>query len=152
MKHIWLLFLISGLSACGTGDDPHTFVANAGKDLRGKVAPLPEVKPYEPFTYAATDLPDPFKPRKLAPAPGSGKGGGVQAPRDHVKQALENFPLESLKMVGTLQQNKLTYALVKTPDNNLYQVKIGNYLGQNFGIITLITDSEIKLTDTYLLH
>lgn len=147
MKYRFLLSLAILLSGCGTGDDPHTFVANAGKDLRGKVAPLPEVKPYEPFNYSATDLPDPFKPRKLAPGPASGKGGGVEPPRDHIKQALENFPLESLKMVGTLQQNKLTYALVKTPDNNLYQVKIGNYMGQNFGIVTLITDSEIKLTE-----
>lgn len=148
MRKINLLpLLVLGLSACGNGDDPRSFVANAGKDLRGKVQPLPEVKPYEPFVYAATDLPDPFKPRKLTPPSGSGTPGGLQPPRDHVKQVLENYPLEALKMVGTLQQNNMTHALVKTPDNNLYRVKQGNYMGQNFGIITQVSDSEIKLTE-----
>ena len=148
MRKIYLLpLLVLALSACRSGDDPRSFVANAGKDLRGKVQPLPEVKPYEPFVYAATDLPDPFKPRKLTPPSGSGAPGGLQPPRDHVKQVLENYPLEALKMVGTLQQNNMTHALVKTPDNNLYRVKQGNYMGQNFGIITQVSDSEIKLTE-----
>jgi type IV pilus assembly protein PilP len=147
VKKLALLPLVIALSACSGGDDPHTFVANAGKDLRGKVQPLPEVKPYEPFVYAATDLPDPFKPRKLTPPSGSGKAGGLQPPRDHVKQVLENYPLEALKMVGTLQQKNMNYALIKTPDNNLYQVKQGNYMGQNFGIITQVSETEVKLTE-----
>lgn len=135
------------LAACGgPGDDPHDFVKNAGKDLRGKVAPLPEVKPYEPFTYEAMDLPDPFKPRKLAPPAGSG-GGGLQPDFNRPKEALENFPLESLKMVGTLQQGKVMYAIVKTPENSLYRVRPGNHMGQNFGIITQVTDGEVKLTE-----
>ena len=147
MKKLILLPIVILLSACGGGDDPRAFVANAGKDLRGKVQPLPEVKPYEPFVYAATDLPDPFKPRKLTPPSGSAKGGGLQPPRDHVKQALENYPLEALKMVGTLQQGSMNHALIKTPDNNLYRVKQGNYMGQNFGIITQVSDTEVKLTE-----
>jgi type IV pilus assembly protein PilP len=147
VKKLNLLPILLLLSACNGGDDPRTFVANAGKDLRGKVQPLPEVKPYEPFVYAATDLPDPFKPRKLTPPAGSGKAGGLQPPRDHVKQALENYPLEALKMVGTLQQGKMNYALIKTPDNNLYRVKQGNYMGQNFGIITQVSDTDVKLTE-----
>lgn len=134
------------LSACGgSGDDPREFVKNAGKDLRGKVEPLPEVKPYEPFTYEATDLPDPFKPRKLAPPAG---GGGVLQPDfNRPKEALENFPLESLKMVGTLTQGKTIYAIIKTPENNLYRVRVGNHMGQNFGIITQITENEVRLTE-----
>jgi type IV pilus assembly protein PilP len=147
VKKLSLLPILLLLSACNGSDDPRTFVANAGKDLRGKVQPLPEVKPYEPFVYTATDLPDPFKPRKLTPPAGSGKAGGLQPPRDHVKQALENYPLEALKMVGTLQQGKMNYALIKTPDNNLYRVKQGNYMGQNFGIITQVSDTDVKLTE-----
>ncbi len=147
MKKLALLPLLLVVSACSNGDDPRSFVANAGKEMRGKVQPLPEVRPYEPFIYAATDLPDPFKPRKLTARAGSGNAGGLQPPRDHVKQALENYPLEALKMVGTLQQNKMNHALIKTPDNNLYRVKQGNYMGQNFGIITQVSDTEIKLTE-----
>ena len=148
MRKRILLPLVILLSACNGGSgDTRTFVANAGKDLRGKVQPLPEVKPYEPFVYAATDLPDPFKPRKLTPPSGSGKAGSLQPPRDHVKQVLENYPLEALKMVGALQQNNMNHALIKTPDNNLYRVKQGNYMGQNFGIITQVTETEVKLTE-----
>lgn len=147
MKKIALIPLLVMVGACSNGDDPRDFVANAGKEMRGKVQPLPEVRPYEPFIYEATDLPDPFKPRKLAARTGSGNAGGLQPPRDHVKQALENYPLEALKMVGTLQQGKMNHALIKTPDNNLYRVKQGNYMGQNFGIITQVSDTEIKLTE-----
>jgi type IV pilus assembly protein PilP len=140
-----LLFLLVLAACSGPAEDTREFVKNAGKDLRGKVEPLPEVKPYEPFTYDATDLPDPFKPRKLAAPKGS--GGGVQPDFNRPKEALEGYALETLKMVGTLQRDKITYAIIKTPDNSLYRVKAGNYMGQNFGIITQVTENEVKLTE-----
>ena len=62
------------------------------------------------------------------------------------KEPLESYPLESLKMVGTLQQGKAVYALVKA-DNTVYRVKSGNYIGQNFGLISNIGDTEIKLKE-----
>ena len=74
-----------------------------GKGVKGKLDPLPQVKPYEPFAYNAFDLPDPFKPRKIEPL----KGGSKLAPDlTRRKEPLEAFPLESLAMVGTLQQGK----------------------------------------------
>jgi type IV pilus assembly protein PilP len=140
------------LTACGGGDmdDLKQFVENSGAGLRGKVEPLPEVKPYEPFAYNAFDLSDPFKPRKIGP--GKGKEGGLQPDLTRRKEPLEEFPLESLKMVGFLQKEKLNYALISTPEKDLQQVKVGNYMGQNFGIITdvvirSISDAEIKLTE-----
>ena len=63
------------------------------------------------------------------------------------KEPLEAYPLENLRMVGTLQQNKNNFALVKTPDNNLFRVKVGNYMGQNFGLINEISESTIKLKE-----
>ena len=59
----------------------------------------------------------------------------------------EAFPLENLKMVGTLQQQKNMYALIKTPDNNLYRVRSGDYIGQNFGRITDINETAVKLKE-----
>jgi type IV pilus assembly protein PilP len=103
------------------------------------------VKPFEPFAYEGFDLPDPFKPRKLS-APKEGAGGGVAPDLNRRKEPLEAFPLEQLKMVGTLSQNKETYALVRA-DKTLYRVKKGNYMGQNFGLITDVTESEIKLKE-----
>jgi type IV pilus assembly protein PilP len=60
---------------------------------------------------------------------------------------MEAYPLESLKYVGLLSKRKLTYALLKTPDNAVQQVKLGNYVGQNFGRVTQVTDSEVVLKE-----
>lgn len=135
------------LAGCGSGqhDDLDKFVRDAGQGMRGKVDPLPEVKPYEPFPYEAFNLSDPFQPRKLKSS--TGGGGGFQPDLDRRKEPLEAFELEKLKMVGTLQQNKMIYALVKAPDNSLHRVKIGDHMGVNFGRITHIDEQQVKLTE-----
>lgn len=142
----WLMLASLGLSACaGDGmNDLKQFVNESGESLRGKIEPLPEIKPYEPFAYNAFELSDPFKPRKLQPGKG---GGGLQPDLTRSKEKLEEYPLENLKMVGTLKQHDITHGVVKTSDGNLYRVKIGNYMGQNFGIITKISESEIVMTE-----
>jgi len=140
--------LCMGLAACGGEQfsDLKQFVKDSDNLPHGRIAPLPEVKPYEPFTYDAYNLVDPFKPRKIEP-PKTAGGGGIQPDLTRRKEPLEAYPLENLRMVGTLQQNKNNFALVKTPDNNLFRVKIGNYMGQNFGLITEISESTIKLKE-----
>ena len=146
---IWLpIVLCCGLAACGGEpySDLRQFVKDSDNLPHGRIPPLPDVKPYEPFTYDAYNLIDPFKPRKIEP-PKSAAGGGIQPDLARRKEPLEAYPLENLRMVGTLQQNKQTYALVKSPDNNLFRVKSGNYLGQNFGLITDISESSIKLKE-----
>ena len=146
MKRLAIILIVTGLSGCGSGDmdDLHRFVAETGKDTQGKIDPLPEVKAYEPFSYNAFDLPDPFKPRKLA----TGGGGGMQPDLTRPKEPLEAFSLETLKMVGVLSQKGVIQAVIKTPDKAIYHVKKGNYMGQNFGLITQITDSEVTLRET----
>jgi type IV pilus assembly protein PilP len=136
------------LASCGGEQysDLKQFVKESDNLPRGRIAPLPEVKPYEPFPYNAYDLTDPFKPRKLEP-PKTAAGGGIQPDLTRRKEPLEAYPLENLRMVGTLHQNKVTYALVKSPDSNLFRVKAGNYVGQNFGLITDISESNIKLKE-----
>jgi len=137
------LLLVAGCSS--EIDELKTFVRDSDKGIPRRVEPLPAVKPFEPFAYEGFDLPDPFKPRKLS-APKEGGGGGVAPDLNRRKEPLEAFPLEQLKMVGTLSQNKETYALVRA-DKTLYRVKKGNYMGQNFGLITDVTESEIKLKE-----
>ncbi|MFN3543363.1 MAG: pilus assembly protein PilP [Thiobacillus sp.] len=125
-------------------DDLKTFVAEAGKDMQGKIEPLPEVKAYEPFTYSAFDLPDPFKPRKLTV---SGGGGGVQPDFNRPREPLEAYSLETLQMVGMVSKKGVIHAVIRTPDKAIYHVRKGNYMGQNFGLITRITDSEVTLRE-----
>ncbi len=128
-------------------DELRQFVRDSEKGLPRKIDTLPAVKPFEPFTYEGFDLPDPFKPRKLTPPKeGAGPGGGIAPDLNRRKEPLEAFPLEQLKMVGTLSQADEMYALVRA-DKTLYRVKKGNYMGQNFGLITDVTDGEIKLKE-----
>lgn len=134
------------LSGCGADSykDLRDWMAEQGKGVKGKLDPLPQMKPYEPFAYNAFDLPDPFKPRKIEPT----KGGSKLAPDlNRRREPLEAYPLESLNMVGTLERGKTTYALVRTPDKDLYQVRQGNYVGQNFGVVINVTDAEIRLRE-----
>jgi len=141
-----LIVATLALGACGgqTHQDLRNWMAEQGKGAKGKLDPLPQVKPYEPFAYNAFDLPDPFKPRKIEPAKGDSKLAPDLTRR---KEPLEAYPLESLNMVGTLQKNSQVYALVRTPDKDLYQVRPGNHLGQNYGVILGVSDSEIKLKE-----
>lgn len=136
------------LAACGGEEhaDLRQFVKESDKIPVGRIPPLPEVKPYEPFAYNAYDLTDPFKPRKIEPPKTSAKGG-LQPDFNRPREALEAFALENLKMVGTLQQKQQVFALVKAPDNSLYRVTAGNYLGQNFGRIVGISETDIKLKE-----
>ena len=139
------------LAACG-GDEHQDLKEELkilSKDLRGQIAPLPVVKPYEPVPYKALDLPDPFGPAKieLAIAAAAKSKVGANAPdTTRPKEPLEAYPLESLKMVGTLTQKGITYALVRA-DSSVYRIKKGSYLGQNFGLITDITENQISLKE-----
>lgn len=145
MRPLIISVLALGLSACGGGgmEDLRTFVAETGKDMQGKIEPLPEIKAYEPFTYDAFDLPDPFKPRKLS----TGGGGGIQPDLTRPKEPLEAFSLETLKLVGMLSKQGARHAVIKTPENAIYHVRKGNYVGQNFGLITQISESEVTLRE-----
>ena len=127
--------------------DLKQFVKESGEGLRGRVEPIPEVRQFEPFAYNAFDLADPFKPRKTIADTRGGSGGGPRPDLNRRKEALEAFPLESLQMVGTLEQKQVRFALIKTPDSNLYRVKSGNYLGQNFGVVTSISESTVTLKE-----
>jgi type IV pilus assembly protein PilP len=151
MRKLAIMTAVLFLAACG-GDEHQDLkeeLKNLTKDLRGRVDPLPVVKPYEPVPYRAFDLPDPFGAAKieLAIAAAAKSKGGANAPDTaRPKEPLESYPLESLKMVGTLSQKGVTYALVRA-DSSVYRVKAGNYLGQNFGVITGITDNRIDLKE-----
>jgi len=150
MKAILVVALGALLTAC-TGEefgDLKAELKDKTKDLRGRIEPLPVVKPYEPVPYKVFDQTDPFSSAKIerVTKSASSGGGGLKPDLNRPKEPLEAYPLESLKMVGVLQQKKANFALVKA-DTGLYRVKVGNYLGQNFGVITTITDSQIQLRE-----
>ncbi len=137
------------LAGCGGEEfqDLRDFINNAGADMRGKVEPPPDIKPYEPFAYEnVTSLPDPFKPRKQDTR-SSSRTGQNQPNLDRPKEELEDYPLESLKMVGYLYQNKVGHAVIRSSEGKIYRVKTGNYIGLNFGQIISVTETEIKIKE-----
>lgn len=146
IKHLLLIQLCVLLTGCqgDKGDDLDKFMEEAGQNMRPKVEPLPEVKPYIPIEYNADgSLINPFKARK-ALSDGAGK---LQPNMNRPREPLEAYPLESLKFVGTIEKLGLRYALIRTPDNSVQQVKVGNYLGQNFGMVAEINESGVVLKE-----
>lgn len=147
--HLSGLMLALLLAGCGGEEfqDLRDFVNNAGADMRGKVEPPPDIKPYEPFVYDnSAGLPDPFKPRK-AKAGGGGRGGMNQPDFDRPKEELEDYPLESLKMVGYLFQKGVDHAVLRSSEGKIYLVRAGNYIGLNFGQIVSITETEVRIKE-----
>jgi type IV pilus assembly protein PilP len=141
----------AALVAC-SGDEHGDLKQELNKltaDVRGRVDPLPQVKPYEPVPYTADGQLDPFRPERIEVA----QGGAARASTSKLapdvnrpKEPLEAFPLEAIQMLGTITQTQETFALVKA-GTNLYRVRKGNYLGQNFGVITAIDDGQIALKE-----
>lgn len=146
---IIMLIGLLGLAGCGERhSDLRQFVKDSENLPRGRIPPLPEAARYDPVTYEAFALLDPFTPRKIEPPKGTAGGSGLQPDFNRRKEPLEAFPLENLKMVGILEQNRVTHALIKTPDNNIYRVRAGNFVGQNFGRIVTVTESAVRLEET----
>jgi type IV pilus assembly protein PilP len=125
-------------------------LASLTKDLRGRVDPLPQVRPYEPVPYTAEGQIDPFRPERIEVAAARGAASAstalIEEQKKRPPEPLEAFPLESIQILGTITQNKETFALVKAGPN-LYRVRKGNYMGQNFGVITAIDEAQISLKE-----
>jgi type IV pilus assembly protein PilP len=148
MKQALILLSCSMLFGCSSepNQDLKDWVAKSGNELPRSIEALPEVKAYEPFVYVADELTEPFKPRKIAEkqkADAENKGPDL----NRRKELLESYPLDKLKFVGTLEQNKANYALIRA-DSTVHRVKLGNYLGQNFGHIITINETELQLKES----
>ncbi|MFP5349089.1 MAG: pilus assembly protein PilP [Gammaproteobacteria bacterium] len=128
-------------------DDLREFTANAHKGKTAKVEPLPEIKTTEPFVYSAAKLADPFSPANLKPASSKSAGGGPRPDMNRRREPLEEYPLDALKMVGTLSRGKQAWVVIQAPDGTVHRASVGNHLGQNFGTITRITDDKISLIE-----
>ena len=141
--------------AAGCGGEEHSDLKEElnqlTKDMRGRVDPLPQVRPYEPVPYTAEGQIDPFRPERVEVAAAgraepSASANLIEQQKKRPPEPLEAFPLESITMLGTITQNQETFALVKAGPN-LYRVRKGNYMGQNFGVITAIDEAQISLKE-----
>jgi type IV pilus assembly protein PilP len=148
MKFGLVLALSLGLAACGgDNDDLDQYINEIKARPGGRIEPLPEITPYEGFTYVADKqgLRSPFVPD--TPQAAGSAAGGTRPDPDRSREYLESFPLDTLGMVGTLYIGESMYGLVQTADGLIHRVVPGNYMGQNDGRITEVTESEIKLVE-----
>lgn len=151
-KSVFITFIvITFISACSTDiSELHKFVQDAKTKQRPKLQPLPAIKPYETFSYSAGNLKDPFEPtivQRAKTVTASGKGKGPKPIVGRARELLESFPLDALRMVGILEQNKTLWALIKTNDGTIHRIKTGNYIGQNHGKIVKITEDKLFLEE-----
>lgn len=147
-----LLIMVSVLLTTGCQpekEDLQAYVARVKAQAKPDIPPIPVMKPYQKFEYAATNLRDPFVPTVVdipEEAPDITADNGIKPDANRRKEALEYFQLDELQFVGTLQQDT-TWALIRAPDGVIHKVRAGNYMGSNSGQILAITDSELKLKE-----
>jgi len=147
-----MALLVLFLAGCtGDTDELRTWMADQRKDIRPITSKIPEPKKFEPYQFNTDQGTDPFSPQKLIAALKklSNHSSGVADPTTSTRrrEQLEDFPLDQVSMVGFLDKAKLRYGLVSVA-GHVYPVTIGNYVGQNFGIVTNISESQVTLKET----
>jgi len=140
--------LILLASACSKDNaDLYTFIEQSKTMSVGSVKPIPQFEPYKNFTYSAGDLRDPFEASVDLNDKEKSATSSLRPDQKRPREPLEAFPLDTLAMVGIMEQDKNLWGLIKDPQNVVHRVQIGNYMGQNEGRITEITDTDIRLTE-----
>ncbi len=138
----------ASLTACGgANDDLRAYIDEVKARPGGRIEPLPQIQPAPTFAYEAGTRRSPFLPdtpqRRISNDPNAVDGPDPNRPREF----LEQFPLDTLRMVGTLADRRASFGLVQTADGLVHRVAVGNHLGQNYGRIVSISDSEIRLVE-----
>lgn len=157
MKFLYLSLacvLVMNLTGCGSSkeDDVRQWMVEERNQTRPKVNPIPAPKQFKPEAYTNATAIEPFSNQKLTQAlkrdaSQVAANGALVAPElARRKEPLEAFPLDSMTLVGSIVKAGQPVALVKV-DNLLYQVKLGNYLGEHYGRVTKINETEVTLRE-----
>ncbi|HED14760.1 MAG TPA: pilus assembly protein PilP [Gammaproteobacteria bacterium] len=150
MIRVTLFVLILILSGCvdKNMDDLRKFTANAYKDRKPQVELLPIIKPHATFLYANAGRVDPFSKKNIYQQKPRKRRRSTSVPDpERRREILEQYPLDSLKMVGTLFQNKNTWVVIEAPDGTVHRASQGNYIGKHSGLITKIQEDKIAIIE-----
>lgn len=154
-KRVLPILMAMTLSACQEEkQDLTAYVSEVKSRQHSDIPPIPVMKPYKKFVYAAAELRDPFVPTVIDLPPiiddkrAKLASNGIQPDLQRLKEALEFYSLSELVLVGTLEQ-KLDgiWGLVRAPDGVIHRVQTGNYIGQNYGKVLTITDVDLTLKE-----
>lgn len=145
--------LLAGLLLAGCSDsnvrEVRTWMDQVKKDTKVSIKPLQEPKDFIPFAYGEKEAVDPFSPNKLLAElarEGAANNNPFKPDTERRRELMEGFPLDTMVMVGTIQKNGLSYALLQI-DRTLYQVKTGQRIGQNFGVVTQVGEQEVAIRE-----
>jgi len=143
-----IAMLSVGLLACGEENisDLDAYVQKVKLRKKSRVPALPEVKSYATFTYNQANLRNPFQPQRST-RKARARSSGPTPDLKRSREALEQYPLDTLHMVGSLEQSGARWALIKTQDGTIFRVKRGSYMGQDNGRITKVTDTRVELKE-----
>lgn len=148
LKPITLFISIFMLGGCSQDvSDLQSFIAQTKSAHVGSVKPIPQFKPYESFSYTAVDLRDPFVATNDLDEDDGTKTSLLNPDSTRPRQPLEVFPLDTLSMVGILEQNNQLWGLIKDPQNIVHRIQVGNYMGQSEGRVIEISESAIYLVE-----
>jgi len=140
--------LALGLAACSDNmDEMRAYIDEVKARPGGRIEPLPQIRPAPSYVYDAAERRSPFMPdtpqARVASSPDAVQGPDPNRPREY----LEQYPLDTLRMVGTMNAEDATFGLLQTSDGLIHRVTVGNHVGQNYGRIMAISDSEIQLVE-----
>lgn len=141
------------LAGCGGGDEAElrAWMDDTRKTMRPTTQPVPEPKQFSPFVYEGKALIDPFDAQKMVlavarQAQARASTSAIKPDLDRRREVLEGYPIDQLKMVGTMRQTGNNAALIDAAGQT-FMVKVGNYIGQNFGLIMKISETEVELKE-----
>ncbi len=150
-KRLLLSSLIVGLlSGCVSSQDAADltqYIKEVKNRPEGSIEPLPPVRTFEPFIYGSTAMRSPFDEPVIVTTIEGTRDPDVKPDPLRPKDFLESFNLDSLAMVGTLEQNGALWALVKDPAGGIHRVTVKNYIGKNHGKITAATTTQLNLVE-----
>ena len=139
--------LLLSLTACNSDmSDLEQYVQSVKAKPAAPIDPIPEIKPYVRFIYPGHEL-NPFDAKILAPDTVADPGSAIMPDPNRVPEFLEGFPLDSLRMVGTLNQNGALWALIRIPDGAIHRARAGNYLGKNHGKINKVEETKVTVQE-----
>ena len=146
-----VLSITTLMAGCGREmRDLEDFVEEVKSREPPGIDPIPEVKPYQIYKYQVSDQRDPFdttifqaKIVEKIRKPNS----SVSPDPNRTPEFLENFPLDTLRMVGTMEQRGSLWALIQTPEKTIQRISAGNYLGQNNGKVLEVSDAGLKIEE-----
>ncbi len=143
-----LFWMAITLTACNQDmTDLDSYFAEQRAKAAKPIEPIPEIKPYLRYAYPKHEK-DPFDISMLIPDSAPKMiDNGIKLDTTRVKEFLESFPLDSLSMVGTVNKEKTLWALIKTPNGGVQSIKKDNYLGQNYGQVLSISETEIAIRE-----